>query len=1220
MMTREYINEKLKNNRYRNRLIHRYKVFFIFMFMVAGLLVPNRAYANMQRDITSISATPTSTFDTVSKVLTPQIVVQWGAPAKDTDATLQPETGVSLLPGEATANHQTQGYQILIRCLSNNSEWQQIGTAKATDTSYTIDSRFIKTGLIYQVDVRPYHYHSYQSGDETLSRLASLIGESEHNDMIKSVILDPEVKVEAEGTRIKVTFDDGGAWVNYTIACELYNENIFKNYNPQNANAIPRSSMTTSIDNGKTKLTYYINATTTDGNPLEAGKLYGILVKAKSLDEEPRIQVPQEKQIWQCATKAPFSVTEESNDYIKLTWKGLNLSDVTAIEIYTQADESSAGKRYATVYPKTNGVDFYLIRKPLVPTYYRIKVVYEYGKNGAEDIASFSESILYDPTLSNETPGKPVFYEPDGITKKYNTSNELTLNIKWLPYENATYDILVTDDVSILSETDINLKDFIPKDEKDQDPIRGYYFYETTEYITRLKEGTIQKGYSVQKLKENIVYYVRIIGKSEANGKILKSEPAIRAFYVDSNKVMFLPPTLPKPPLVRKQVTDKTATLEWNTTWWEVCALDSGSYNLNSDWSSMIYYIERGGNIFIYLDEKQASNAKQYGDEVKKFNISDDSSFRNFKDTIISRYGNVYSENLFTVSGVNYYARRVSFSRDSVSGASDVEYEGFYIEDRQAAQSMRSGETESQYIERYLEDYPDSWKDLVVQKGPMNQTTFNLPKENTAYWLVLRGYRYDESGNKVVASNPTIMMVTTTLFNPEIEPIPTVPTLILESIKDISAKFKWEYSTELAYEIRYSETEDVNTATPVEITNEMINDPHAPIENNFYVYEQLDLFPLTGYYIWIKAKQVKGNLESAWSNPLMFITTDLLPDPRFAPGGIGVAPQTDAITEDHITLEWSRVAEDIELDNYKGTKIIKNISYVLEIADNVKFLDSKEVECGGLDAKTTNDFLVYSKTMARALNLKSNTRYYVRIKTRITVKEANGTRQLQKESPWSIIKIFKTTSVNEYDSEYGDIDVPVPEKLLTVYNGNTVRINVNNDDGVITELIKQGLFDYVFDFSNEKSSYTKREAYIPLSVLLAMQNRDVNIVLKSKDTTVNVNSKAFKNLDYENLTRQGGVQGLVLTLNDDNSIYPINVMSRELGGYFSTKYGDYKTTYLEDYMEVLFDTTKSVYFSKNKARGVVYDNGYWKDAKDSYTLGYNMILKTGHMGKVGISY
>lgn len=1220
MITREYINLKMKNNKYRNSLIHKYKKFFVFMFMFIALCMPTKAYANMQSQVTGLLRTSIQTDRSTGQV-NPKVTVQWTAPIVSS----QEEAGSSLLEGESTALHAVSGYQIFLKCISNSEDWRQIGEARSNETSYIIDQRNLKPGLIYQVMVRPYHYHKYMDGDDIASRLATMTG----NDVIATFITEPEVKTWSEGTTLYVQFDDGGQWVNYTILHELLTQDPFRDTDPSSTPVASRATMTSSIVDGRSKLTYTIN-----DSAIQAGQVYSILVKARDiLNDDLSVMVSQDKNVYQCATRAPFNITEESNNFLKLSWSGLSLNGVDSIDIYVKdSGSTSEGRIYSSIYPKdgNNNVDFYLLTRPKNKTTYWIVVNYGTGTNR---VSAESEHIDFDPNLINITPGKTVI-----TVGKDKESNGLEIN--WTPfryngqiYFDTKYDILVTDDISnVLPNLNVNsISDYFVTSGSTMAEYVTQNGYRTTtdEYITSIKDANGNaKGLSLQKLKANTVYYVRVIGKTESNGITLLSDPSVVAFYLSSDEIMYLPPSLPKPPLVKKGVTDKTATIEWNTEWYEMCGLSSesfkdGALDLNKDWLTMIYVIDNNGTLAIYHDEANAKlAARTLGKTYTACDIS--VGLENI------RYSSKYPSGLYALlNSDRYYFRRVSYNIGNKIGSSqrDVKYEGFYIEDTIASQYRREDESEEDFLNRYIENFDDLWKELEVKtNGDYTETTYGLPKENTTYWLILRAYRYDESGNKVTATKPSAIIVTTTLAQGQIEPVPTVPTLVLTETKDISAKFKWEFSTELQYELRYSETEDVNTATPVMITNEMLNAIDAPIEGLFYNFEQVDLFPLTGYYVWIKAKQVKGNLESAWSNPLVFITCDLLPDPRYAPGGIGVAPQTDAITENHITLEWSRVPEDIELDKYTGTVVLKNISYVMQIADNVKFLDCKEIECGGFDAQTgsnnnASDFLVYSKTMARALNLKSNTRYYVRLKTRIVVRDTKSQKELSKESPWSLIKIFKTKSINEYDSEYGDIDVPIPEKTIMIYNGDTARMNVNNDDAVITEMIKQGLFEYMFDFSNEKSSYTRREVFIPLSVLTAMQNMDMSIQMKTKDTTLNVHSKAFKNLDYENLTRQGGVQGLVLTINDDNSIYPINVLSKDIGAYFSTKYGDYKTMYLEDYMEVLFDTTKSVYFSKNKAKGVTYDSKTrnWKDA-DSYTLGYNLIVKTGHTGKVGISY
>ncbi|MCQ2749969.1 MAG: hypothetical protein MJ246_08595 [Clostridia bacterium] len=196
------------------------------------------------------------------------------------------------------------------------------------------------------------------------------------------------------------------------------------------------------------------------------------------------------------------------------------------------------------------------------------------------------------------------------------------------------------------------------------------------------------------------------------------------------------------------------------------------------------------------------------------------------------------------------------------------------------------------------------------------------------------------------------------------------------------------------------------------------------------------------------------------------------------------------------------------------------------------------------------------------------------------------------------------------------------DKTTKTYSGSTVRIDITNDERVINDFVKLEEFKYVFDFTNEKSQYKTKEAYIPISVLKAMQNRDISLVINTKGFSMQVNAKAFDNADYQRLTRAGGVNGLVVSVRDDNSIYPIKIDSKELSARFTTKYGDVATTYLEDYMDVSFDTTNATYYSKNEPVGMTYDqsSGSWKTAKDTYNLGNNLLFKTGKMGKVGASY
>ena len=222
--------------------------------------------------------------------------------------------------------------------------------------------------------------------------------------------------------------------------------------------------------------------------------------------------------------------------------------------------------------------------------------------------------------------------------------------------------------------------------------------------------------------------------------------------------------------------------------------------------------------------------------------------------------------------------------------------------------------------------------------------------ENTPYRFFIRAYRIDDNGKKVPATRPSSASGTTKIKQDQEEPTPTVPALQVVETGDIYTKIKWRYNNELYYEIKYGEVDDINQTESIIITNEMLNSKDAEIEDNYYyVYNLKELYPKTRYYVWINAKQVIGTIESAWSNPLTFKTTDILPQPLTPPSGIGVASERDAITQEHITVEWTRKDEDYELDNYDGVKIIKNLSYVCEVANNIKFFDASKTELIGLN-------------------------------------------------------------------------------------------------------------------------------------------------------------------------------------------------------------------------------------------------------------------------------
>lgn len=937
-----------------------------------------------------------------------------------------------------------------------------------------------------------------------------------------------------------------------------------------------------------------------------------------------------------------LNLVEETEEYLKFTWSDVP-SKADTIKFMVGKDENSF-EEYATV---NKMVDYYLMAKPVPDEanrdsgfrYYKI-VAY----NGRTNVGE-SNVKTYDPTKLNLTPSVPEI-------EKTTLNEDGTISLMWKPFyyesggalkpvidlDRIQYECLVTRDITVLNlysdiinnPNYVNLVDCVPEVYEDE-----LYYYHMTFSVNRSVTATFNNSFkqyvfNTESLRKNTVYYIRLIAKMDSNTTTLKSDPSITAFYITDDGVFTVPAVIPKPPLKVKDTTISSVILNWNQKWTELTQvkykdsegithmIDKSSVN----WSNRLWVgTNVEGKKDIYLTEADALSHGYVLEELEIYDMASDENYEKNNHLPLA-----YSLDLMS-SDPDFFIRTVQFG-------DDIGYEITHMLEVDVQDEMKDkGYTEETFLDKYVNVSSKlKWTEYDINnlsKDSEGKFTCEYTggvtglKSNTTYRIFIRAYRI-ENGEKVYATRPSSISATTKLDQEYVEPTPTVPTLIVVENADIYTKIKWRYNSELYYELKYGEIDDINKTESIIISNEMLNAPDAEINDGYYTYNLKELYPNTRYYVWINAKQVIGTIESAWSNPLTFRTTEILPNPITPPSGIGVASEKDAINDTHITVEWTRNEEDFILDEYTGEKILKNLSYICEVANNIKFFDSNTVECGGLDGNggDTANFIIYNKNEFRAINLKSNSRYYVRIKTRITVRDTQGNRECFIESPWSIIKIFKTTSTDEYDSEYGDIDIPLTEKTETIYSGNTVRINILNDDRVINDMIEQKNYEYTFDFTNEKNTYKNREAYIPINVLETMQNRDMYIVMSSKDLTYRVSADAFKNMDFSNLSRQGGVTGLVLTLNDDNSIYTSSVVSKDIGAYFNTRYGDFATTYLEDYIEALFDTRTAVFTSKNKAKGIVYDSKTrtWKDAVDSYELGYNLILKTGKTGKVGLSY
>lgn len=1156
---------------------------YIFAISCFLLLFNSEAWANIQNQIKR----------NLTVVIGENYKLVWEPQVPSTTIDSTP----SLIEGQAEGIHQPEEFQVYMKCLSTNGPLEYIGSVGNTTYEMEIENNRLSSGYVYEAVVRPVHYHIYEDAEGLRS------GAAQYNSIDEPTahfIAKPNIEVTSKGNEISVEFDDGGDYVTYNLFFEVddaisapferadrYTKTQI--FTPRQAGA----NTVSSVKNGKPRLTYVIPVN-------DAGKRYRVKVEASSSGQVSGLATVS-SDIKSVPTRPPFEIIEISENKIQLSWEGLasNSENPYKIDIYQRANDDVEDRKIATI---SNSIKHYLVNTPTSVTKYWIVVNYTETGESVQ-----SEEITYNPDIVNVTPGA-IQNIKTSYPRTYNgQSNMLELSWDVFKYTNSEtgkteiyrdtlYDVLITDDIELINDKTLSIESDIKfnaeMDDITSDSMGRFY----AQYLTAIRgnDNSIN-SYAVADLKENQIYYARVLGKIVTNSQTLVSEPSTISFYITPTGILYLPAVLPKPPLVKREITSTSISIEWNKAWYEVIYTGTNSGEAKT-WSSKIY--SYGGKNFSTLEEAQ----REAGADVDRVTETD-----------VSTVAKAYE---WCSSHSDYVYRQVGFDDDQ------IHYESAII--------LNNNETLSS-LEQLVESYKSpnaNWSEVPVFNDPDDNTIiwtkFDGLKKNSSYIIIMRAYKTNEVGERIEALEPTGIILSTTVDQEVIEPVPTVPVLLLHETQDINAKIKWKVNTSLNYEVRYSKVEDVENAEPIIITNEMVNKMGAPIENGYYILDVVDLFPETGYFFWLKAKQTTGDKESTWSNPLAFITSELVPKPIVPPTGIGTAAITKPVGNDYITVEWARTDEDIALDSYTGTRVTKAISYIFEIANNIKFLDAKRVEIASDTPTTSGDFETLSKTMVKALGLSGNSRYYIRLKTRIVCDGSDAGEHIEKESAWSLVKIFRTRSENEYDSDYESLAVPMADKTTKSYSGNTVRIDITNDERVINDFVKLEEFKYVFDFSDEKAQYKTKEAFIPINVLKAMQNRDISLVINTDGFSMQVNAKAFDNADYQRLSRAGGVTGLVVRVKDDNSIYPIKVDSKELSANFTTKYGDVATKYLEDYMDIAFDVSNATYYSKNTPVGMTYDkddrNPSWQTAKDSYNLGNELIFKVGKMCCVGANY
>ncbi len=1217
----------------KNRSVRAIAGFLIAMLLVTNVL-PNLSFANKQNPLRRLvveritSSIIKNPFTSKNSVI-PDLKLTWEAdtPSLEEDKTSDAVDGSGL--------HNPNRYEVY----SQNVTASEKEALLTSTTALTYSTTRLNTGSIYKFKVLPVHDHTYGISPNERTQKAPYT-DATHPKV--AVLTDLAVDVVTEGRKIIVTFDDPGTLVDFDL---YYEQGDVTDFGPTAGRVqLIRADSKRVLDPStrRSRLEY-----TLEHDSIKAGQIYSVGVKpVVGQIDGTDILFNQKVNIQTCTTEIPFAITEDSDGYLRLNWWGIDSSigiggsttqyDVKELRIVERNEETKIERIISTLIGK-NAIQmgYYLAVKPKVTTSYKIVIVYNrIASGGTEEVKEMeSRWISYDPSSLRIIPQKPeipnvgskLSTDDNSVldlnkyqgTFRYDLTTKL-LNLVWSTFErkdyvgnqntniidlDTYYDILITDDVNALSDLELNteLDYYVGKQGSsslfvlNKSGKKVGYFKEYSQYLGANYDNGLFIGYALKEFESNKVYYVRVIAKKKILGEELRSIPSIMPIYIDAAGNMAVPPTLPKPPLKEKEITDKSFSVEWRKDWYEVAPIDS-----NGDWASRVWIYNQDIS-FVKIDGSE---------EI---------------ELTSQNQVNILKSKLSSTNASKYVFRNMNLD-------SKTKYEVYYTKNATVENEIKIKKLTNPFytIKEYVYDFINKkendllWKEITPLVDPndtSNHTVFTKVEgleSNTNYYFMIRAYKVLEDGTKVYNTYPSSLIITTLLPGTEIEPVPTVPRLFLDSIQDIKANIGWKANPLLSYEIRYSKKEDISTATSIKVTPQDLKNITKQGEN--YILELFDLFPKTEYYVWIKAMQTKGKLESAWSNPLTIVTKDIQPDPLNPPTGIGVASVTSPIGKEYITIEWVRTQDDLSLDSYQGKKVKKQYSYILEIADNIKFLDSKKVEISADKKISTKDFEIISNTIVKAKDLKANIRYYIRMKSKITVSESDQSGVLTKESTWSLIKIIKTLADAEYDADIGEIEIPLPEKDEKVYNGDTVTYNIINDEKAIDDLIKRNLFDYTVDFSNEASKITRRMINLKENVVLSMARNDVDLLIKLSDMEISIPGKALLTAEYKKLVKSGGVDLITVAISD-NYIFTSGEYNntKEIGLTFKNKYGTLESKYLENYMDISWYKNGLLYLGLSQ-RPYVYDEvkKIWTALKDYYSLSDRVIFKSGMLGKFTI--
>ncbi|MCT4542010.1 MAG: fibronectin type III domain-containing protein [Vallitalea sp.] len=962
-------------------------------------------------------------------------------------------------------------------------------------------------------------------------------------------------------------------------------------------------------------------------------------------------------------------------------------------------------------------MEYYRVRRPSKPVKYQLQLTYKVaGDDNKIPIKPESKKVPFVPNALRVKPTKPKVpklmtksilndlkikpineikaelegkYLVDGDSYNDNISNLLeakrtfsimesnnTINFVWNAFrrkdvlidsptygQNITdtdvyYDIYVTKDIESLA----GATRIIDNKKYDKLTPNNIIKSKTTDEIIGFKCDLgfyYEKGETqLQKITPGNLYYIKIVAKKKWGSEEIISEPTIVSLYYGYNGDSFEPPSVVKPPLKvkDKDTTTTDISIIWKEKWWEVIAKDTTKYSELAQWVHQVWVVNDNGTAKIYT---------KYVEGGEHFKIYED---ENEKTRLINYVKNIDNNKY---ADFDLISRKVDLGADQF-GVSDVKYKFYKIPYKDVQKEINVQKKSNpnytfvDYYNKLISDDKNNinnigWQNINVTKDVDNETYLYYKQDallpNTLYLFMLYPFRELKNGNILHAHYPTPIIVATKPEESTVIPDPTVPNLYINDYTDTTMTLTWKYNTKFNYEIRYSLTEDVDTA---EVWNFKLpsdpKDPLYPTDGAYYEVTVDDLFPNTQYYFWIRSKQPANNHISPWSNVAIGTTKDIAnPLP---PKGIGLASKDsmkkhkykENVTEDYISIEWILNVDDKDSKDDKSNTQ-KKFSYLMEVADNPLFIDPIYIESAGGEGDIKPDNVeILEKSLVKVNKLISNRFYYVRMKTRITVTGKEEGQLIVKDSSTysNPIRILTKYSSSEYDGNPDpELEILPSKDYELVYDkenkeltyrfrsdekGSNNLSDNNVDQRLIMNLIKHNTYIYNIDISKYKDyPVTKRKVIIPYSIIEAFDSHKVSMAITAGDITMEIPYEALKSTINKNVTQYGEAPSISVKINQFNNYYieelmPENALvpvgiPQKLGVYVNTRKGTKEINNTDKQINVNVKAKPRYELYGKEIITFKKDTKYnkWQEIDGEYnTYSGKVNFSTGSLGVVGL--